>query len=449
MTFPEITTAGSDADQGQRGDILMLCHRIPYPPDKGDKIRSYNFLMHLLHSGWRVHLGALVDEPGDLEHAKVLQRLCASVKLVSVSPLLKKIIGVTGVFRGRAMSVEYFRNTSLQKWVDERCKALQLHAVLCVCAPMAEYVFRNARLSQAESFADRSEDRMPLLLMDFMDVDSEKWRDYAASSTFPMSSVYGLEAWLLRRYEQKIAELFHHVLLVSDEEATLFRERVSVKGHVSGLSNGVDLETFAAMPPVRNRRMFFCGAMDYLPNIDAVEWFVQSVFPRIRKKIPDAEFVIVGSKPSSRVRQLGDVEGVTVTGKVPDVRPYAREAALCVVPLRIARGLQNKVLEAMAMGRAVVATPEAVTGIAGKATRDFVVARADAGAFADAALTLLRNPGHAEAIAEHGRRLVEDKYRWAACLKQLDILLQQQSADSPVVSPVHSLPASEIGNNDA
>lgn len=443
MTFSEIRTAGSDADQRQRGDILMLCHRIPYPPDKGDKIRSYNFLMHLLRSGWRVHLGALVDEPGDLEHVEVLQRLCASVKLVSVSPLLKKIVSATGVLRGCAMSVEYFRNTPLQKWVDERCKALQLHAVLCVCAPMAEYVFRNALLSQAY------EDRMPLLLMDFMDVDSEKWRDYAASSAFPMSSVYGLEAWLLRRYEQKIAERFHHVLLVSDEEATLFRERVSVKGHVSGLSNGVDMEVFAAMPPVRNRRMFFCGAMDYLPNIDAVEWFVQSVFPRIRKEMPDAEFVIVGSKPSARVRLLGDVEGVTVTGKVPDVRPYAREAALCVVPLRIARGLQNKVLEAMAMGRAVVATPEAVTGIAGKATRDFIVARADADVFADAALTLLRNPGHAEAIAEHGRRLVEDKYRWAACLKQLDILLHRQSADSPVVFPVHSLPEDEIGNKDA
>ncbi|UZP67553.1 TIGR03087 family PEP-CTERM/XrtA system glycosyltransferase [Desulfovibrio mangrovi] len=424
MTLDKVPADIRPAVEGHRGDILMLCHRIPYPPDKGDKIRSYNMLLHLVRSGWRVHLGALVDDPADMEHCETLKALCASVMLVPVSSFGSKLISFFGVLRGNSMSVEYFRSAQLQRWVDEKAASLRLRAVLCVCAPMAEYVFRSPALSSSSRPSARAESRHLKLLMDFMDVDSEKWRDYAASAGFPMRHVYGLEAALLRRYEQKIAARFHHVLFVSEDEAGVFRERVCAAEGVSGLSNGVDMDTFAAMPPVRNHRMFFCGAMSYLPNVDAVEWFARSVFPLVREVLPDAEFFVVGSNPASRVQHLAAIDGVTVTGKVPDVRLYARDAALCVVPLRIARGLQNKVLEAMAMARPVVATPEAVTGIAGRANHDFVVERADAEAFSSAVLALLREPERAEAVGRNGRRVVEEKYRWSSCLKGLDDLLQ-------------------------
>lgn len=422
QTSVQADSSISGTAQGDGGDILMLCHRIPFPPDKGDKIRSFNMLKFLANKGFRIHLGALVDEPEDARYLSHLEELCASVHLVSVTARTAKLGSVAGVLRGTSMSVEYFYHADLQKWTDSVLARESIQAVLCICAPMAEYIFRTPSFMESGN--------TPRLLLDFMDVDSEKWREYAHSGNWLMRGVYALESAMLRRYEARIADIFDVSLLVSDAERDVFRSVVLEKNsaaakRVIGLTNGVDTEYFSPVPVVRNHMMVFCGAMDYLPNVDAVEWFARSVFPLVQAQLPDARFTIVGSKPVERVKALESLRGVRVTGRVPDVRPYVHEAGLSVVPLRIARGVQNKVLEAMAMGCPVLATPEALEGVRVTKGHDVLEAPAEATTFAKAVLKFFAAPPeHGAALGKNARDTIEREYTWASSLEALRGLVQ-------------------------
>lgn len=404
-----------------RGELLMVVHRVPYPPDKGDKIRSYNQLKFLVERGWRVHLCTLADDPSDMQHAVELLKLCSSVSIEPLHSKLQKIKSLSAIFMRLPMSARYFYSKSLQRQVNDILANHPITAVLCFCSPMAEYL-RKATATPLP----RERNRHVSYIMDLVDVDSDKWEQYAERHSAPMKWVYHLESRLLHRYERSVTDWFDAVVLVSEAEADVFRNRVSGQQNIRAVGNGVDLAYFhsADNKTIRtNRRISFCGAMNYLPNVDAVCWFAREVLPRIREKLGDVEFWIVGGAAGDDVRALENLPGVRVTGRVDDVRPFVWDSDLAVAPIRIARGIQNKVLEAMAMGVATLVTPQAFEGLEAEAGRELIVAPAEPEDFAAVAIELLSDPLRRQTIARHARQMVEEKYSWEGRLQVLDDLL--------------------------
>jgi sugar transferase (PEP-CTERM/EpsH1 system associated) len=412
-----------------RGDLLMIVHRVPYPPDKGDKIRSFNELKFLVDQGWRIHLCALVDDPADFQHAAELKKLCASVTLEPISPKLQKIKSVTAPLMGLPMSARYFYNKKLQQRVNAVLSEQPITALLCFCSPMAEYL-RRASVTRSRQIS---------YVMDLVDVDSDKWEQYAERHSVPMKWVYRMEGKLLHTYERQVTEWFDAVILVSDAEADVFRRRVGLPHKIHGVGNGVDLNYFtpsAEKKSNRNLRISFCGAMSYMPNIEAVTWFAHEVLPRIREALGEVEFWIVGGGAGEEVRALEKLPGVRVTGRVDDVRPFVWDSDLAVAPIRIARGIQNKVLEAMALGVAALVTPQAFEGLEAEAGRDLVVVPAESEAFAKAAIELLRDPERRQSIAGSARKMVEEKYSWEGRLQVLETLLLRDFPEAPLTRTV-------------
>jgi sugar transferase (PEP-CTERM/EpsH1 system associated) len=397
-------------------DLLLLVHRLPYPPNKGDKIRSYHLLQQLARH-YRVHLATFIDDEGDWRHVPRVEALCASSHFARLKPLRARLRSLGALWRGRALSPDYYRDAGLQRWVAALMAERRVRRIVVFSAAMAQY-------AQAWPQARR--------IVDFCDVDSDKWRQYAQKKRWPASLLYRYEAERLLAYEREVASSCDAALFVSREEAALFRhlapESAARTGHIG---NGVDTAYFspgfAAGPgagnpyPAGQRAIVFTGAMDYWPNIDAVGWFAREILPQILREHRDVRFHIVGARPAAEVRELAALPGVSVSGTVPDVRPYLFHAALAVAPLRVARGIQNKVLEAMAMARTVVLTPQALEGIEARAGGELLLA-ADAAAFADAVCGVLAKPDPAIGVA--ARRRVEADYGWAARLAPLVPLLE-------------------------
>ncbi len=391
--------------------ILFLTHRIPYPPNKGDKIRAFHILEHL---GRRheVHLATLIDDAADLAGIPELGKRVAGTLHARIDQPGRKLFALREMLRAGSITVRHFYAPVLQQQIDALLDRLPFDAVFCSSSPMAEYVFRSRHAS--------GQLRKAIRLMDLIDVDSFKWSQYAERSPFWSAWVYRHEARALGVYEQRIAREFDRLFVVSEQERTFFPG--GPPANLQAMSNGVDLGFFAPRlppaPPLGAHALVFTGVMDYWPNVEGVSWFVEKVFPRIQAELPDTQLFIVGTRPVPEIRKLAAVRGVTVTGFVNDVRDYIAGATLCVAPLRIARGIQNKVLEAMAMAKAVVATPQAYEGVEAAAGEDIVVAEGEAG-FAEAVVALLRDPGRAARIGANARRRVEQQYTWQGNLSRL------------------------------
>ncbi|UEM02739.1 TIGR03087 family PEP-CTERM/XrtA system glycosyltransferase [Skermanella rosea] len=406
-------------------DLLFLAHRIPYPPNKGDKIRSWHLLRHLAER-YRVHLGCFVDDPEDRAHEPVLRALCASCHFARLDPALARLGSLRGLATGEALTFAYFRDAGLTEWVRAT------HAARAIAV---QFVFS----SSMAPFAEAVEDFRGRRIVDFIDLDSDKWRQYAMSGRAPMRWIHGREARLLGEAEVAIAARASASLFVSEAEADLFRRQPGVAAErVHGLGNGVDLDYFdprrdhADPYPPGGPVLVFTGMMDYRANVDAVSWFAAEVLPAIRARRPEARFAIVGAKPDPAVRRLAGQPGVIVTGRVPDVRPYLAHSAVAVAPLRIARGIQNKVLEAMAMGRPVIATPQAHEGIDAGRDAHLLVAD-DAAGLAAQACRLLGDRAEAEALGARGRRLLLDRYAWESRLAPLDGIIERAPAVFPAM----------------
>jgi polysaccharide biosynthesis protein PslH len=289
-------------------------------------------------------------------------------------------------------------------------------------------------------------------VMDFCDVDSDKWQQYAARAPWPLRPVYALEARRLRTFEHDLLERCSAATLVTEREKALWSHvpaDLFAKVHV--IPNGVDLTYFAPLAPPADAAgapptVVFTGAMDYYANVDAVVFFAQEVLPRVRAAVPEVRFLVVGNRPTSRVLALARHPGVEVTGFVPDTRPYYVQASVCVVPLRIARGIQNKLLEAMAMGRPVVASSAAADGLGARAGDELRVAD-EAAAMAAAVVELLRDPQRATAMGDAARRFVAREYVWERSMRRLEQLLETScsrrrgdggTSPVPVAEPVVS-----------
>ena len=334
-------------------DLLFLAHRIPYPPNKGDKIRSYHLLKRLT-SSYNVHLGTFIDDPNDWQYTDKLDGLCASSCYLGLNPLAAKIKSLQGLLTGEALSVPYYKSQAMQDWVDKTVKTYSIKKALIFSSVMAQFINQPHDID---------------MIVDFVDVDSDKWRQYADGKKGVSQWIYRRESGRLLNYEQTIAKQARTSLFVSAQEADLFKKLApEVADKVTFINNGVDTDyfsperAFTSPYPDGDDAIVFTGAMDYWANVDAVKWFAEDVFPHISKNHPAVKFYIVGSRPSKEVAALAS-DAIVVTGAVADVRPYLAHAKLAVAPLRIARGIQNKVLEAMAMGKYVIATSAAMEGI--------------------------------------------------------------------------------------
>jgi sugar transferase (PEP-CTERM/EpsH1 system associated) len=388
--------------------ILFLAHRIPFPPDRGDKIRSWHLIEALSGLG-KVHLACFADDAADAGHLPALRAALGDrlgEAYVEVRRTGRVAAGLRALASGKPVSLTLFDGSGLRGFVGRLLESGRISTVFGFSGQMAQFV--------PDGCAAR-------FVMDLGDVDSEKFAQYGTEGRGPMAWVNRREAVRLAAFERATAARADVTTFVSEAEAALFRARTGLP-NIRALSNGIDLDFFdpsAAFPPLdRSERpvaplLLFTGQMDYAPNVDAVRWFAHEVMPRL----PEALFVIAGRNPTAEVRRLAG-QWVQVTGAVDDMRSWLAAADVVVAPLRIARGIQNKVLEAMAMARPVVASPAAFEGIEAEPGRDLVVADG-AGAMAEAVSRLLADPAEVGRLGRAGRACVERSYSWEARLAPL------------------------------
>jgi sugar transferase (PEP-CTERM/EpsH1 system associated) len=391
--------------------ILFLAHRVPFPPNKGDKIRAFHELEHLArhHDIW---LGASADDPADLEHLAQAKRLFQDAYFGRPGPVRTVFNLTRAALNGTPLSVARFYHPGLMGWCARILQNIRPDIVFVFSSAAAQFVLR--RLPHGTK-----------LIADFVDADAEKWRAYAQTSMVPQRWLYRTEFRRLVRYEAKVAAAAAANVFVSQTERDLFAGFVpEATPRLSVVPNGVDTEFFSPAPAFGAAlagSIVFSGTMDYKPNIDAVSWFARDILPLVRRSVPGAHLRIVGAKPSAGVLALAKLEGVEVTGSVPDMRPYLQQAGVIVAPLRIARGIQNKVLEGMAMARPVVTTPEALDGIAARPDTDLLVA-GNAAEFAEKVTAILQ--GRAPpALGANARATVVEHYSWVHHLNGLDQLI--------------------------
>ncbi len=384
-------------------ELLFVAHRIPWPPDRGDKIRSWHLIRHL--SGLaRVHLACFADDEADAAGLAGLREALGGAlgeAHVEVRRTGRAAAAARALIGRKPVSLTLFDSAALRAFVGQILDRREVSAIFAFSGQMAQFVPAGARQR---------------FVMDFGDVDSAKFAAYAEQGGV-MAPVWRREAASLAAHERAAAARADTSLFVSEHEAALFRGRAGLAGaDIRALQNGVDLEYYdPAFPPAKAPRplIVFTGQMDYAPNVDAVTWFAREVLPRIA----GATFAIVGRNPAAPVRRLAGGR-VIVTGAVADVRGWLAAADVVAAPLRIARGVQNKVLEAMAMARPVVASPAAFEGIEAEPGRDLLVADGAEGQ-ARALTELLADPARAEALGRAARRRMEQAYRWEARLAPL------------------------------
>lgn len=411
-------------------NILYLVHRLPFPPNKGDKVRSYHLLKHLL-AQHRVFLGTFVDAHEDEVLAATVRELCPDHYIERLYPWVQKIACLKGYITQEPLTLLYYRTAGFKAWVEKTLADQSIDAIVIFSSAMAQYVPVKAGA------------KMPAMLVDFVDVDSEKWLQYSAASHWPLSWVYRREGQLLRVFESQTALRSKKSFFVTENETNLFKKVApACAGKLLPLNNGVDTQFFSpepcrqspyttAAPNTKAMVIVFTGAMDYWPNIDAVVWFSHAVWPRLSQLWPQLIFYIVGRQPSPSVLALA-AERVVVTGTVTDVRPYLQYATVVVAPLRVARGVQNKILEAMAMSRPVVAALSCAKVI--NASPDELVGTTGVDGFLKEISALLSAPEAADLRGKLARQRVMESYGWNAHLSGLDQYLMPASSDGEGVA---------------
>ena len=392
-------------------EILFLAHRVPWPPDRGDKIRSFHIL-NKLKTLAPVHVGAFADDARDMGFAEAERAGLASLH-VKLRDKPQWLAGIEALARDKPVSLTSFGSRTMQDWVDERLASGSISHIFVFSGQMAQYV--------PADFDGR-------LIMDFVDVDSAKFESYADEGNSFMRWINAREGKKLAVFEAEIATRADASLFVSEAEATLFRDRSGAK-NVSGVGNGIDTvfydpgSSFKKLHPVfPDPLIVFTGQMDYRPNIEAVSDFAHNALPAIRAAHPDTTFAVVGRNPTEAVSALSALPGVQVTGAVDDVRTWLAGADVVVAPLRIARGIQNKVLEAMAMAKPVVVSKAAAEGIDAKDKKHFRVAKSVADE-AKIVTELLSDVDARLQLGAAARAHVMAHYGWDGQLAALDEIL--------------------------
>ena len=375
--------------------ILYLAHRCPYPPHSGDRIRNFHILRHLSQR-YAVHLIYPSFSQTEQRQASALERYCASVRTVRLNPVLSKFRAAYGLLTKKPSTLWYFYSRRLQSIINQT----SCDIILADCSSMAQYAMHMGQPK----------------IIDFVDVDYDKWLLYAESASFPKSFIYISEYFKLKKYENFVNTTFNHTIVISKHEKLLLTNQ----NNITVIQNGIDMEiSNCNSSQSKPQKLIFSGVMNYYPNIDAVLHFHEHIFPLIKKHTHcQLHFVIAGMNPVKQIKQLAR-EDVVVTGFVPDMRAYLSRASICVVPLRIAKGLQNKVLEAMAMGVPVVATPIANRGIGARHRQEIMLAESPS-AFAEATVALLHDKDLRQKISANAKAFVMKNFRWESNLQKLD-----------------------------
>lgn len=396
-------------------DLLFLAHRIPYPPNKGDKVRSWHLLRYL-SDRYNLHLGCFIDDQADWQYTTHLRERCGECCFLALTPARGTLRAMSGLFTGAPLTLRYYRDRAMAAWVDGLFAQRRVERVLVFSSAMAQYA-----IEVPQSGVRR--------IIDFVDVDSDKWRQYAARKRWPLNRIYARESRALRAFDASVAAMFDASIFVSQAEADLFCAFAPETARkVFTVGNGVDFEFFSPdrryEDPFggRSQVLVFTGAMDYWANVDGVAWFARQVLPLVRRVVPTAEFFIVGARPTAEVLRLARLPGVSVTGEVPDVRPYLAHGAAVVAPLRVARGVQNKVLEAMAMAKPIAATPQALEGIGARPDREVLVGT-DTNEFAQITASLLGGTRHGT-LGQNARAYVAKHHNWTAQLSSVEAILE-------------------------
>jgi sugar transferase (PEP-CTERM/EpsH1 system associated) len=388
--------------------ILFLCHRVPYPPDKGEKIRAFHEI-RALSRRHRVHLLTLADS--EVPDLAPLAKLCERVEVFPIQRSSAYLRAALGLARPQPLTLSFFESAELHGRVAELARTESFDLVVAYCSAMAPYV---------EPFAG-----VPAVL-DMVDVDSAKWAQYSRFAPLAKRPVYALEARRLQAYEASLPGRFERIVLATGNETRLLKS-FAPDARAATIPNGVDLDFFQPLnlPKATRPALVFTGQMDYFANVDGVSHFARAVMPRLRQRFPDLEFLIVGRSPVPAVRALTELPGVYVTGAVGDVRPFLDRAWAFVAPLRIAQGVQNKVLEAMAMNVPVVCTDKVFAGLSEggfRHGRDLLAAADDEGLEACVA-TVLADAEMRASLAECARQRLSASYLWAPNMDRFEDLL--------------------------
>jgi sugar transferase (PEP-CTERM/EpsH1 system associated) len=385
--------------------ILFLSQRVPYPPNRGDKITTWRLVERMLRAHEVVSV-AFAHDDKDLAAARDLAAKGVVCHAFPYDQRKAKLRSLPLLATHTPLTLGVYGSRALQAKVDE----------LIAGCDMA-YAYSSSMGAFLEKHASQPR------VMHFGELDSDKWRQYAERARFPMSWVYAREQRTLLEFEARIARSFTQNVFCTPLEEQIFQQQIP-RAPSLVLRNGVDLDYFRpATSPPEPAHIAFTGVMNYLPNVDGCVWFAREILPIVRRSVPDARFTIVGSQPTREVTALAEIPGVVVTGFVDDTRTYLHKAQLSVAPLRIARGIQNKVLEALALGLPVVGTTCATQGVDGQPERDYRV-RDDAAGFARAVSDLLLDPTGAAELGQRGRRFVEEHYDWEVVFRPLDTLLE-------------------------
>jgi sugar transferase (PEP-CTERM/EpsH1 system associated) len=393
-------------------NLLFLAHRIPYPPNKGDKIRSHALLRHLA-ARHRVFLGCFVDEDADFQYRGEVEAMTAGCRLIALPKTVKHLRSAGALLTGASITEAVYRSRPMRAWVDQVLKNEAIDAALVFSSAMAPYLMAR--------------DIARATLFDMVDLDSDKWRQYSRSAPPLLAQLYRREADKLLALERAAASSFALTYLVSPYEADSFCQLApSTRDRVRALSNGVDLDRFhggkfASPFPAGVTPIVMTGRMDYWPNEEGAAWFARSVMPAVKQSIPNARFFVVGAQPSKSLLALNGPD-VAIVGEVPDIRAYIANASAVVAPLRIARGVQNKVLEALAMGVPTVATGDASRALKVRAGHDLYVEN-EPEEFA-AAVVAAAQGSTRDKIAANGRAYVEQNHQWARLFAALDADLE-------------------------
>jgi polysaccharide biosynthesis protein PslH len=389
--------------------ILFVCHRVPYPPKRGGKIRPFNIIRHLGERGHQVTVASLARSEREREEASDLQKHCARTLVEVIPNAVAYPRMLAWLATTRPSSFGYFYSPRLARRINDEMRGGNYDLVFVHCSSVAHYV---------------SSLTAPLKVLDFGDMDSQKWREYSRYRAFPLSVGYGLEAVKLERTERLLAKQFDLCTCTTAAELQSLRD-LTTDTPSDWFPNGVDAEAFR---PVQGEYdpnlMVFVGRMDYFPNQQAVIGFCRDVLPKLRARRAAIRFQIVGADPPAQIRALQSLPGVSVTGSVPDVRPFVTKAALTVAPLEIARGTQNKILESMAMGVPVVCSRQAGGGV-DAVPGDHLLTADSADAYVAAIMSLVEFPSKRSNLAAAGRARVLSNHSWASSMRRLEEMLNR------------------------
>lgn len=388
--------------------ILYVCHRVPYPPKRGGKIRPFNMIRHLTEQGHRVTVASLARSEAEREEAAALSDHCAEVivEVVPASAALPQMIA--RIPTTAPSSFGYFWSSSLARRVDDAAAREPFDLVFVHCSSVAAYALRISARRR---------------ILDFGDMDSQKWREYSSHRGFPLSSIYWLEAVKLERREKWLAGQFDLCTCTTRAELASLRA-LGATTPSDWFPNGVDAEVFKPDGTEWEAdHIAFVGRMDYYPNQQGVIRFCREVLPAVRERRPGVRFSIVGAEPPAHIRKLAELPGVVVTGSVPDVRPFVRRAAFTVAPLEIARGTQNKILESMALGVPVICSEQAAGGVDAEPGAHLLSA-SDTASWVSAVTGLLGDRSLRDRLSAAGRDRVLSHHSWPASMRRMDKLIE-------------------------